>query len=188
MFIRNYWLNAFNPTPSLKLSTSVTKRVREIFELSPWNGLLMDWNCQKLLVVWTYLDIQTYTPSTLPVPRIPQSVNRQFFMWGGLFFLDFINFDLNVRNGIPVRKRQKNFSWVVSWNPDSVFLKTTTLTSSINIWIDAVLLWISGFLVFWILVFSSMGLRSWLWLSIPAVLCTSRFCTLSFVACPKMIY
>ena len=82
-FSYNYWLDALLQSLNLKLPTWIRIFDQKNVEIVPLCGILKDRNCQKGLLVLTYLGIQTNAVSTLPTSFLFPS-RFQSIVWSGL--------------------------------------------------------------------------------------------------------
>ena len=68
LFLLNYRLVFFLPKSQSEAFNFCWKTCWKFLDFVACIGVLMDQKCQNVLLVFTYLDIQTYFSSTLPVP------------------------------------------------------------------------------------------------------------------------
>ena len=116
---------------------------QEIIEFLPLRGIFMDQSFQKILLVWTHLDFQTYTSSILFI---------------SFFFHHVVNLDSVIPEAfyLFVSNYLKIWSLHRNWNPNTreevkvlqfwhiskfqLILLENSFESFINFWIDAFIL------------------------------------------------
>ena len=140
MLLHIYSLDVFLQNVNLIFSTWVGNFDWKIIEHVPFSRVLIDRKCLEMLLVLTYLDIQTYTSSSLHVSFFHQGVNLR--NWRKLLVAKSHEFRSLLWNwNLDCWKSGKSaFTWDKSWYSDSTSLKITALNSSISVWFDAVIL------------------------------------------------